>query len=63
MISTAIMIFLGETLMGTVLFVAFASLVKFLAEYQEATPEEAVVTEKAPAESVVPQPVPSKARA
>jgi hypothetical protein len=63
MVGTAILIFLGETLMGTVLFVAFASLVKFLAEHQEATPEEALVTEQAPTKPVVQQPATSKGRA
>lgn len=63
MLSTAIMIFLGETLMGTILFIAFASLVKFLAEQQEARPEEATAPEKSPAQPARSQPVTPKLRA
>jgi hypothetical protein len=51
MTGLAILIFLGETLLGTLLFVAIAGLIKFWAEHLEAAEAKPVVEQK----PVVPQ--------
>ena len=45
MVGMAIFVFLGEVFLGTLLFVAFAMLVKFWAEHQESARETAVEPE------------------
>ncbi len=47
MTGIAILIFLGETLMGTLLFVAIAGLIKYLAEREEAVEEQPAAVERA----------------
>jgi len=61
MTGIAILIFLGETLMGTLLFVAIASLIKFLAEHEEIMTEAAEVKEQMPARPATVPYVKSKA--
>lgn len=50
MTGVAILIFLGETLMGTLLFVAIAGLIKLWAEREEVA-EERAAEKKAPAKA------------
>ncbi len=55
MTGITILIFLGETLMGTLLFVAFAGLVKFLAEREETAAEQPATLEWPVVKPAVPQ--------
>lgn len=46
MTGIAILIFLGETLMGTLIFVAIAGLIKYMAEREETAEEQPVAVER-----------------
>lgn len=46
MTGIAILIFLGETLMGTLLFVAIAGLIKYMAEREETAEEQPAAVEQ-----------------
>ena len=57
MTGIAILIFLGETLMGTLLFVAIAGLIKYMAEREETAEEQPAAVERPAAKFAQPGPL------